>query len=386
MNIKNYRDHHDEIVDKISNIIEHIFDENTLVLYDIRSSIISSVLPHIPYVATYDQRIISMLHHATLICSEPFDRSVLDHYQSIGLCQKAEIITLPHQSHHTLISQILADEKLCNDLKSRKFTKIITFLPTEETELLSKKLNIPLLNSYQISQQSNDKVALKEYTISAWLNYLPWVITEDIQVMKKYFESSQSYFFKLAHWVSGFWFFDNKKDTLDSTIDTCKWQKIIIEEKIDLLDSPSVQFYCSQDEIIIIWVTDQILEDWRYYNWNMYPSQWSNGALEDSILQISKSVLKYIHGLWFRWFGGIDLMISNDKKVYVAEVNARFTWVTPALIINILLKKKLTNQRKFLLLDNHSYEEFSSQDKEERFPICIWWIKEWGKAQYLEWL
>ena len=29
----------------------------------------------------------------------------------------------------------------------------------------------------------------------------------------------------------------------------------------------------------------------------MYPSQWSNGALEDSILQISKSVLKYIHGL-----------------------------------------------------------------------------------------
>jgi hypothetical protein len=83
------------------------------------------------------------------------------------LCQKAEIITLPHQSNDTLISQILVDEKLCNDLKNRKFTKIITFLPTEETELLSKKLNIPLLNSYEISQLANDKVALKEYTISA---------------------------------------------------------------------------------------------------------------------------------------------------------------------------------------------------------------------------
>jgi Na+/H+ antiporter NhaD/arsenite permease-like protein len=83
LHIKNYRDNHDEIVHKISTIIEHIFDENTLVLYDIRSSIISSVLPHIPYVATYDQRVISMLHHATLICSEPFDRTVLDHYQSI---------------------------------------------------------------------------------------------------------------------------------------------------------------------------------------------------------------------------------------------------------------------------------------------------------------
>jgi predicted ATP-grasp superfamily ATP-dependent carboligase len=204
--------------------------------------------------------------------------------------------------------------------------------------------------------------------------------------MKEYFESSQPYFFKLAHGVSGFWFFDNKKDTLDSTINTCKGQKIIIEEKIDLLDSPSVQFYCGEDEIIIIWVTDQILEDWRYYNWNMYPSQWVNWELENQIIKISESVLKYIHELWFKWFGGIDLMISSDKKIYVAEVNARFTWVTPALVINILLKKNLTNLRKFLLLDNHSYEEFSSQDKEERFPICIWWIKEWGKAQYLEWL
>jgi hypothetical protein len=81
MIIKNYKDHHDEVVEQVSYIIEEIFDENTLVIYDIRSSIITSVLPHIPYVATYDQRIISLLHHATLVCSEPIDFDVLHHYQ-----------------------------------------------------------------------------------------------------------------------------------------------------------------------------------------------------------------------------------------------------------------------------------------------------------------
>lgn len=167
MIIKNYIDHHDEIVSKISSIIEELFDENTLVIYDIRSSILQSVLPHIPYVATYDQRVISILHHATLVCSEPFDLNVLKHYQDLGLCAKAEIITLPHQSTMPLVHQILEDDVLCKKLEARGFTKMITFLPTQEAEQLANKIHIPLINSFEISQAANDKVALKQYTIDA---------------------------------------------------------------------------------------------------------------------------------------------------------------------------------------------------------------------------
>lgn len=93
--------------------------------------------------------------------------------------------------------------------------------------------------------------------------------------MKHYFLSDTPYFFKIAHGVSGFGFFDNKKDSLEDMLVICEGQKIIIEEKIMLIDSPSIQFYCADDEILIIGMTDQILEDGRYYNGNMYPSQWS---------------------------------------------------------------------------------------------------------------
>ncbi len=386
MEIKNYISHHDEIVTKIWNIIEELFDEDTLVIYDIRSSILESVLPHIPYVATYDQRVISLLHHATLVCSEPLNLDVIAYYQELGLCEKAEIITLPHQSTIPLVRQILTDKELCDKLRQRQFKKMITFLPTKECENLAAILHIPLLNSYYVSQAANDKVALKQYTIDSWLPYLPWIITDDAEEMKQYFLSDTQYFFKLAHGVSGFWFFDNKKDSVEDMLAACTWEKIIIEEKIQLIDSPSIQFYSGENEILIIGMTDQILEDGRYYNGNTYPSQWSTWDIGKEIIQKSESVLQYINGLWFRGFGGIDLMISDNKEVYVAEVNARFTWATPALIINILLKQSLTNSRKFLLLDNHNQEDIKWKDKDIHFPISIWWVDEWWKAQYLEWL
>lgn len=384
MIVKNYRDNHDEIVKKVWTIIEDTFDENTLVIYDIRSSIIEAVLPHIPYVATYDQRVISLLHHATLVCSDPIDLDVILHYKEFWLCSKAEIIALPHQSSMTLVRQILQDEALCSKLKDKSFQKIITFLPTEETEELALKLWIPLSNSFSISQAANDKVALKQFTVESWIWHLPWIITDDIWVMKEYFTSDTQYFFKLAHGVSWFWFFDNKKDSIDDMISGCTWQKIIIEEKIKLLDSPSVQFYCWEDEVLLLGITDQILEDWRYYNGNKYPSKRQDWEVGASIIKKSESVVNYIHSLWYRWFWGIDIMIDESNQVYIAEVNARFTWATPALLINILLRQSLTNSRIFLLLDDHAVDNMLHHSSEDHFPICIWWVKDRWKAQYLQ--
>ncbi len=384
MIIKNYNDSHDEIVEKVSSIIEEIFDENTLVIYDIRSSIIKSVLPHIPYVATYDQRVLSLLHHATLVCSEPIDFDVLNHYQKFWLCAKAEIILLPHQSTMSLVQQILQDSVLCEKLKRGWFQKIVTFLPTEDADLLALKIWIPLLNSFAISLAANDKVALKEFTIESDLWYLPWVITDDTEVMKEYFFSDKHYFFKLAHGVSWFWFFDNKKDSFHDMLHICEWQKIIIEEKISVIDSPSMQFYCWEDAILLLGLTDQVLEEGRYYNGNKYPSKWQDWAVGGCIIEKSEKVLQYIHNLWYRWFGGIDFMIDENRNIYVAEVNARFTWATPALLVNILLKQTLTNSRKFVLLDNHGVGDLLHHSGDSHFPICIGGVKERWKAQYLE--
>lgn len=386
MQIKNYRDHHDEIVQSVGTIIETIFDENTLVIYDIRSSIIESVLPHIPYVATYDQRVISLLHHATLVCSDPIDLDVIMHYKQFWLCSKAEIIALPHQSSMTLVQQILQDETLCATLKTRWFKKMITFLPTEESEQLASKIWIPMFNSYDVSQLANDKVLLKEYTIDAWIAHLPWIITDDVDIMQEYFKKDTNYFLKLSHWVSWFWFFDNKKNSVEEMVTACSWQKIIIEEKINLLDSPSMQFFCWEEEILLLWVTDQILEEGRYYNGNKYPSKRQEGVVGDKIITVSEVVVKYIHTLWYRWFWGIDLMVDENNEVYVAEVNARFTWATPALLVNILLRQTLTNSRIFLLLDDSTIDNMLHHKSDNHFPICIGGVNEWWKAQYLQWL
>jgi hypothetical protein len=94
--------------------------------------------------------------------------------------------------------------------------------------------------------------------------------------------------------------------------------------------------------------------------------------------------LQYIHNLWYRGFGWIDFMIDENECIYVAEVNARFTWATPALLVNILLRQSLTNPRKFVLLDNHAVDDLLHHSGDTHFPICIGGVRERWKAQYLE--
>jgi len=67
-------------------------------------------------------------------------------------------------------------------------------------------------------------------------------------VIADYFHKPECYFFKLAHGISGYGFYDNKHNTLEELQLGTGGQKIIIETRINLLASPSVQFFISEDE------------------------------------------------------------------------------------------------------------------------------------------
>lgn len=387
MKVFDYYNHPEIIVSQVPQIIDKLFDKETLVIYDIRSSIFPSVLPSIPYVATYDQRIISLLNHSTLICSEPFNNQIIELYRSMGLQAGNDIISIPHQSNQSLTEQILQDEQLCKSLQEKNFTNLIVFLPTPATVLLSKKLQIPLLNTYEISQQANDKVALKKFLQESWLPTIDWIITNDHEIISSYISNTDNHFIKISHGVSWFGLFDTKDDIdLTTIINSSEWKEVIIEKKIIVDSSPSMQIYCDDSDGYLIGLTDQILDQWRYYLGNSYPSVYHNHPLTEEILAQSRTLITYLHSIWFRGFAGIDFMIS-DTNVYVAEINARFTWATPSTIVSILIHWNLTKSRKFVSYDWSLFKidkVVQSSSANTMMPINIWGLEKWWKIQLLE--
>ena len=382
----NYRDSADRIIWDIPNIIENLFDEKTLVVYDIRSVIIEEALPHIPHVATYDQRVVPLLHNATLVCSEPFPVAILRYYKLHGLCQGAEVMTLPHQAGMTLTDQILHNDELCEKLKNVWYNRLVTFLPTQQSEKLAVKIGLPLHNSFSVSQAANDKVALKEFLMTSWLPVIPGIITSDVDVLREYSQRDEKYFIKMAHGASGYGLFVTHDQPIEDIIDGCNGERVIVEPKIWVVASPAVQFYCDEEKIYIVSIADQILECGRYYIGNTYPSVYAKGKLGDEMIRQAEVVLAYIHATWYRGFGCVDMMVSDDDTVYIAEVNARFVGHTPASMVNFMLHKDINKPWKFIAYDEHedSEDNVLSATHGESFPICIGSLDTWKKAQFLE--
>lgn len=201
-------------------IYQQLFvDKKTLVINDTRSLIAREVLPHIPFVSGYDQRIISALYGVGLVTSTPIEADLLDWYHTRGLSVDMQFfspaISIPEM---TLTDSILSDADFCKYLKRQAYEQLVTLAYDDSTLTLADRLSIPLLNAPEIYQRANDKRLLKEYMIQKGLPVIDGVITKDKEEIASFFDRDDRFFIKESDGVSGFGFYDTKEHTKDEVL------------------------------------------------------------------------------------------------------------------------------------------------------------------------
>lgn len=110
LNIVNFFDHEEETKIYLRKGIRTIFNKQTLVLNDTRLMIKQDIIPHIPFVGSYDQRILPILSNTTVVFSDPFQRESHEYCVSLGLSRDVEVLTLSNNHHISLTENILADD------------------------------------------------------------------------------------------------------------------------------------------------------------------------------------------------------------------------------------------------------------------------------------
>lgn len=383
-----------ETISQLKIAIRNFFWWNKLVINDVRSSIKKEVLPHIEFVGTYDQRIIGILENTTMILAEPFHEEIITYYNKFWLCENVNIITIPNQHHLTLSEIIIENKNIKEKIQTWWFSKIIWFLPDEWLEKLSSELGIPLINTQEVSEKANNKKLLKKYLLSQNLPTISWIFTADSEIIKQYYDSEKTYLFKMPQGVSWYWFWNNKKDSLEDILAWYQGNEIIIEEMIEKKGSPSIQFFIGEDwEKIIFWFTDQILEDEQIYNGNTSPSIFlSHKQIKDSIILQSESIIEYIRKTGYLGFWWIDFIINSNNEVFATEVNARFTAATFPSLLTSYLKETLIHPREFHIADDISYDHkhaldivcIQHKDHAWSFPVSIGALNNWNKFQYIK--
>ncbi|MBC7498184.1 ATP-grasp domain-containing protein [Candidatus Gracilibacteria bacterium] len=379
----------------ITQALHFLFTPDTLVLCDTRLLIKKEVLPHIPFVGYYDQRILPILSNTNIIISDGVDSDILSYFEGFGLCADVNIFAIPNNTDVTLTENILFHPETIRMLKNKNFTKIVSLSVNNDVENLAKQIGANCIVSADIMKRANDKLDLKKFLIAVGLPYVEGVSTSEPEIIRKYYDQSTHYFFKSPQGVSGYGFWSNKNNTLDDILSQYAGEEIIIERVIEKIGSPSIQFCIWGEDIkksCIFGFTDQILENGQHYLGNTSPSGFliTHPHLIDEIISLSEKIIEYIENIGYIGFGGIDFMIDADGHIYATEVNARFTGATYPAISSFLLRGDLTTSWKYITKEGvtetiEEYLNISIQKPDEfgLFPICIAPLKQYGRAQVL---
>ena len=391
--VVNFLDHKEETKIHLQNALKTFFNKNTLVLNDTRLSIKPDILPHIPFVGSYDQRILSILSNTTVVFSHPFYAESHQYFSSLWLSDDVEILTIENNHHISLTEHILSDDWFVSQLRDRNFQNLINFSINEHVELLAEKIGAKCLVSSEVSRLANDKLKLKQFLEKSGLPTVDGVYTSDPAIIALYFSKEDHYFFKDPHGVSGYGFWSNHNNTLEQILSEYNGHDIIIERVIEKESSPSIQFLIYEEfgvkHACIFGFTDQILEWGQHYLGNESPSKYLGSHLQTEFLRQSEVIMWYLFEIGYVGFWWIDFMVG-DGQVYATEINARFTWATYPAITSYLLSGSLITPWKYITregaVDSHTgYLEQSirSPDEYGMFPLCIAPLEDHGRAQLL---
>lgn len=205
--------------------------------------------------------------------------------------------------------------------------KITTKIEFKHNQIkIFEDLNLPIVKTQLIKDTNNLKKNLKIL--------MPFVISETV--------NSSGYGKSLI----------NNQDELDlfctDLSDKIKNNYFIISEYIpDVLLSPNVNVFISNNEIKILNITDQILNKFIYFG-NIYPSKITDKQ-KNVIINITIKIGKYLQNEGFRGLFGCDFIINKNGNVYIVEINPRRQ---SGYIILAILNKDLIKYELELFLDN----------------------------------
>jgi hypothetical protein len=107
---------------------------------------------------------------------------------------------------------------------------------------------------------------------------------------------------------------------------------------VEVIGSPSVQFYITENEVHFFDLTEQILSRACVHEGNIAPPPWiaSYPDLREELFRQASTIGRFIHGTGYRGTGGVDFLAirrNGHVDAYACEVNARVTGATyPALL------------------------------------------------------
>lgn len=394
MQIINFLTHETETIELLKSEIQNFLNQDTLIINDTRWMIIPSVLPFIEFVWGYDQRVLSILQNTNAIFSKPFSKEIETYYNSFWLAKDVNLMLIENKKEITLAKNISQNEIFRQEIKAKKFKKIVPFFVNEDMDELSQILEIPLSVSKEVFTKANDKLLLKKFLQVSNLSTIEWVFTSDREVLQEYFLKKERFLFKDPLWVSWYGFWDNSENSLDELLENYGEKELIIEKFIQKESSPSVQFFISEDKKsgIIFWITDQILENGKVYLGNKSPSIYVGNSIWEKLVAQSEEIIEYIAKIWYTGFWGIDFIVDINGEIYATEVNARFTWATYPAVTSLLIKSTLFASWDFY---NYEWEKENIKDYLEKksilnkdetwiFPLGISGLETFWKANILK--
>lgn len=356
----------------------------------------------------YDKRILPLLEENDFaVFGDKIDALVWNYYKNFGLATiKPENIfyVKNYLKFLSLTKAILADKKLIEKLKEKKFDYAIPYIESYDTGILAKKIGAKLLRPADFTELVNNKINYRKVLGELGLPIITGFLVKP-ENAGEYFKKLKEGGFKKVilkrpRSVSGFGTFvmESKAFLCQTLKDNFRPEEnFVMEGFIENIEhSPNFQYSITADEIIFITATDQILEkDGVSYSGNIYPSVVS--AMPDilgKIEEMSRTICLYLQKNKCFGMVGIDYIVTSDGDVYSPEANVRFNGSTfPALIsqklfgenpdIHWIFKTFHFEPISFKNLFDRSGCFLKPEEKNGIFPVGVDLLESMGEGQFM---
>lgn len=301
-----------------------------------------------------------------LILHEEADHATLDYFsQRLGLSLPT-MEMLDHNEYDSFHEGLGDRQDLFEFLKDHPAGCIDGYVTDPYLERIARRLEKPVVNSYQESKNANDKVLLHRFMEQADLpafdggEITPDDLNGCLDDLKA--KGYRQAVVRSSLGASGFGVATVELDTGP----TCLPRHLLAEKcllvqgwiepgvlGITHVTSPSVQFFIDDTRATLFDLTGQLLQNASIHEGNVAPpvDLPQSDGVKAEILAQSEKVVAWVAATGYRGTGSIDYLVyeqNGQAKVTVCEVNARVTGATyPSFLARHFLPERAWLMRNF---------------------------------------
>ncbi len=311
-----------------------------------------------------------------LILHEHADTAGLDYFRErLGLSLPTMEL-LDHNEYDSFHEALGARQELFEFLRAHPARCIDGYVTDPYLERIARRLEKPVVNSYQESKNANDKIALNHFLGQAGLpvfhggEVAPDDLDECLAGLAK--EGYTKAVVRSSLGASGFGMATVELD--GSPVDLpyhLQAEKCLLVQGwikpgvlgITHVTSPSVQFFIDDKRATLFDLTGQLLKDASIHEGNVAPPVDLPGdaGVQEEILAQSREVAAWVAATGYRGTGSIDYLVYEQNgtvEVNVCEVNARVTGATyPSFLARHFLPGQAWLMRNFRFDSHMTCEE-----------------------------